>query len=82
MPDRGAGAVLLGAIGLLPAALRMVYGRRLLVVAVPPLMLSVALAVHGTTAREKVRCHGARGARGVRVRRRRPGRPSSSPRWS
>ncbi|GGW15888.1 hypothetical protein GCM10018980_51050 [Streptomyces capoamus] len=51
--DRGAGGVLPAAIGLLLVALCPVYGLWLLVVAVPLLMLSVALAVHGTTARER-----------------------------
>lgn len=53
VPDRGAGGVLPGAVGLLLAGLCLVYGRWLLVVAVPLLMLSVALVVRGTTAREK-----------------------------
>ncbi|MFH9085812.1 hypothetical protein [Streptomyces sp. NPDC017673] len=53
VPDRGAGGVLPGAIGLLLVGLCLVYGYWLLVVAVPLLMLSVALAVRGTTAREE-----------------------------
>jgi hypothetical protein len=53
VPDRGAGAVLPAAIGLLLVALCFVYGRWLLAVAVPLLAVSAALAVRGTTARER-----------------------------
>ncbi|MEU0007301.1 hypothetical protein ABZ079_24230 [Streptomyces sp. NPDC006314] len=53
VPDRGAGAVPPAAIGLLLVALCFVYGRWLLFVAVPLLVLAVALAARGTTARER-----------------------------
>lgn len=53
VPDRGAGAVLPAAAGLLLVALCFVYGRWLLVVAVPLLAVAAALAVRGTTARER-----------------------------
>ncbi len=53
VPDRGAGAVLPAAAGLLLVALCFVYGRWLLAVAVPLLAVAVALAVRGTTARER-----------------------------
>ncbi|QLJ02130.1 hypothetical protein HZZ00_14530 [Streptomyces sp. NEAU-sy36] len=53
VPDRGAGAVLPAAIGLLLVALCFVYGRWLLVVAVPLLAVAAALLVRGTTARER-----------------------------
>jgi hypothetical protein len=53
VPDRGAGAVLPAAAGLLLVALCFVYGRWLLAVAVPLLAVSAALAVRGTTARER-----------------------------
>jgi hypothetical protein len=53
VPDRGAGAVLPAAIGLLLVTLCFVYGRWLLAVAVPLLILAAALAVRGTTARER-----------------------------
>ncbi|GAB1333676.1 hypothetical protein ACE1SV_02660 [Streptomyces sp. E-15] len=53
VPDRGAGGVPPAAIGLLLVALCPVYGRWLLVVAVPLLAVAVALAVRGTSARER-----------------------------
>ncbi|MEV5175476.1 hypothetical protein AB0L10_31345 [Streptomyces flaveolus] len=53
VPDRGAGAVLPAAAGLLLVALCFVYGRWLLAVAVPLLAVAAALAVRGTTARER-----------------------------
>ncbi|MFF5438163.1 hypothetical protein [Streptomyces achromogenes] len=52
VPDRGAGAVPSAAAGLL-VALGFVYGLWLLCVAVPLLGVSAALAVRGTTARER-----------------------------
>ncbi|MBL1082577.1 hypothetical protein JK359_11390 [Streptomyces actinomycinicus] len=53
VPDRGAGAVLPTAIGLLLVALCFVYGRWLLFVAVPLLVLAAGMALRGTTARER-----------------------------
>ncbi|MFI9250896.1 hypothetical protein [Streptomyces sp. NPDC053069] len=53
VPDRGGGAVPPAAFGLLLVALCFVYGRWLLVVAVPLLAVSAAMAVRGTTARER-----------------------------
>ncbi|MFF5471650.1 hypothetical protein [Streptomyces achromogenes] len=53
VPDRGAGAVPPAAAGLLLVALGFVYGLWLLCVAVPLLGVSAALAVRGTTARER-----------------------------
>jgi hypothetical protein len=53
VPDRGAGAVPPAAFGLLTLALCVIYSYWLLVVAVPLLIVAVALAVRGTTARER-----------------------------
>ncbi|WP_199572659.1 hypothetical protein [Streptomyces murinus] len=53
VPNRGAGAVLPTAIGLLLVALCFVYGRWLLVVAVPLLAVAAVMLARGTTARER-----------------------------
>ncbi|GEC05351.1 hypothetical protein SSP24_30060 [Streptomyces spinoverrucosus] len=53
VPDRGAGAVVPAAFGLLLVALAFVYGLWLLALAGPLLLVAVALAVRGTTAREE-----------------------------
>lgn len=53
VPDRGAGAVLPAAFGMLTLALCAIYSYWLLVVAVPLLGIAAAMAVHGTTGREE-----------------------------
>lgn len=53
VPDRGAGAVVPAAFGLLLVALAFVYGWWLMALAGPLLLVAVALAVRGTTAREE-----------------------------
>ncbi|MBV7697817.1 hypothetical protein [Streptomyces sp. TRM70350] len=52
VPDRAAGAVVPAAFGFLLVALAFVYGLWLLALAGPLLLVAVALAVRGTTARE------------------------------
>nr|WP_197973873.1 hypothetical protein [Streptomyces gossypiisoli] len=53
VPDRAAGAVVPAAFGFLLVALAFVYGWWLLALAGPLLLVAVALAVRGTTAREE-----------------------------
>ncbi|MFA3879470.1 hypothetical protein ABS735_38515 [Streptomyces sp. MMCC 100] len=53
LPDRGGGAALPAALGCVLIGLAFVYGLWLLALAVPLLLLALALAVRGTTAREE-----------------------------
>ncbi|WP_413811068.1 hypothetical protein [Streptomyces sp. OE57] len=53
VPDRAASAVVPAAFGFLLVALAFVYGAWLLALAGPLLLVAVALAVRGTTAREE-----------------------------